>query len=71
MWITQITRQCQLEAAAAGAELPESELELPEVELESLELFELDVSDADDVEDAELCDEPLAEVLVDSRLSLR
>ena len=54
---------CQLDAAAAGAEL---------VELE-LELFALDFSDEDEdaVVDSELLAEPFVELLADSRLSVR
>jgi hypothetical protein len=64
----------QLDAAAAGAELVE-------VELEPSDEVELDFSDDDELVDSELLveselaaeplDELLAEVLVDSRLSLR
>ena len=58
----------QLEAAAAGAELVE-------VELEPLDEVELDFSDDDELLDSELLAEPLvellAELLADSRLSVR
>ena len=64
----------QLDAAAAGAELVE-------LELESLDEVELDFSDDDELGDdeelvdsellAEPLDELLATVLADSRLSLR
>ena len=70
----------QLDAAAAGAELDE-----PELELEPFEEVELDFSDDDFSDDelgedgalvdsellAEPLDELLAAVLADSRLSLR
>ena len=58
----------QLEAAAAGAELVE-------VELEPLDEVELDFSDDDELLDSGLLAEPLvellAELLADSRLSVR
>jgi hypothetical protein len=58
----------QLEAAAAGAELVE-------LELEPLDEVELDFSDDDELVDSELLAEPLvellAELLLDSRLSVR
>ena len=54
----------QLEAAAAGAELVE-------VELEPLDEVELDFSDDDELLDSELLAEPLVELLADSRLSVR
>jgi hypothetical protein len=60
----------QLDAAAAGAEVVE-------LELEPLEEVELDFSDDDDELDSELAepldelDEVVAELLADSRLSVR
>ena len=58
----------QLDAAAAGAELVE-------LELEPLDEGELDFSDDDELVDSELLAEPLvellAELLLDSRLSVR
>ena len=58
----------QLEAAAAGAELVE-------LELEPLDEVELDFSDDEELVDSELLAEPLvellAELLADSRLSVR
>ena len=63
----------QLDAAAAGAELVE-------LELEPLDEVELDFSDDDELVDSELLDsellaeplvELLAELLLDSRLSVR
>jgi hypothetical protein len=60
----------QLDAAAAGAEVVE-------LELEPLEEVELDFSDDDDEPDSELADpldeldEVVAELLADSRLSVR
>jgi antitoxin component of MazEF toxin-antitoxin module len=61
----------QLDAAAAGAELVE-------LELEPLDEVELDFSDDEELVDSELAESPLdeldelfAEVLADSRLSVR
>jgi hypothetical protein len=61
----------QLDAAAAGAELVE-------LELEPLDEVELDLSDDEELVDSELAASPLdeldevfAEVLADSRLSVR
>jgi hypothetical protein len=57
----------QLEAAAAGAELVE-------LELEPLDEVELDFSDGDELEDSDVPPEPLDEpdeLLPDSRLSVR
>jgi hypothetical protein len=58
----------QLDAAAAGAELAELELESPDE-------VELDFSDEEELVDseplAEPLDELLAELLADSRLSVR
>jgi hypothetical protein len=57
---------CQLDAAAAGAELVEPVLE-------SFDDAELDFSDEeeDTVADSELLAEPFVELLADSRLSVR
>jgi hypothetical protein len=61
----------QLDAAAAGAELVELELEpLDEGELDFSDVDE-ELSDDDELVDSELVDEPLDELLADSRLSLR
>jgi hypothetical protein len=54
----------QLDAAAAGAELAELELESPDE-------VELDFSDDEVLVDSEPLAEPLAELLADSRLSVR
>jgi len=54
----------QLDAAAAGAELVE-------LELEPSDEVELDFSDFEEPVDSELVAEPLAELLADSRLSVR
>jgi hypothetical protein len=65
----------QLDAAAAGAELVELELE-PSDEVE-LDFSDDDFSDGDELGDdeelvvSELVEEPLDELLADSRLSLR
>jgi hypothetical protein len=54
----------QLDAAAAGAELVE-------LELEPVDEVELDFSDDEELVDSELLAEPLVELLADSRLSVR
>jgi hypothetical protein len=66
----------QLDAAAAGAELVELELEpLDEGELDfsddDVDDEALDFSDDEELVDSELVGEPLDELLADSRLSLR
>ena len=71
--------RCQLEAAAAGAELveleplDELELDLSDDDLSDDDLSEDDLSEDDELEvvDSELLLEPLIELLADSRLSVR
>jgi hypothetical protein len=61
----------QLDAAAAGAELDELELELESLEEVDVFFSEVDVSEDEEVDDSELFAEAPFELLAASRLSVR